>query len=73
MAVLADSGFGVAVDVEGVRDLRRALVTVPDPKPDRSLCPGRRSGRGLGHADLLKDGRSVCLEKKKKEKNKQTL
>lgn len=52
MAVLADGGFGVAVDVEGVRDLSPALFPVPDPQPDRRLRPGRRPGRGLGHADL---------------------
>lgn len=56
MAVLAHGGFGVAVDVEGVRDLRPAPVTVPDSQPDRGLCPGRRPGGGLGHADLVTDG-----------------
>lgn len=57
MAVLADGGFGVAVDVEGVRDLSPApAVTVPDSQPDRGLCPGRRPGGGLGHADLVKGG-----------------
>lgn len=56
MAVLADGGFGVAVDVEGVRHLRLA----PHTQPDRRLCPGRRSGRGLGHADLNKN-RFGCL------------
>ncbi len=52
MAVLADGGFGVAVDVEGVRDLSSAPVTVTDPQPDWRLCPGRGPGGGLGHADL---------------------
>lgn len=52
MAVLADGGFGVAVDVEGVRHLDPAPVAVPDPQPDRGLRPGRRPGGGLGHADL---------------------
>lgn len=57
MAVLADGGFGVAVDVEGVRDLSPApAVAVPDSQPDRRLCPGWRPGGGLGHADLVKDG-----------------
>lgn len=52
MAVLADGGFGVGVDVEGVRHLDHASVVAIDPQPDRGLCPGRRPGRGLGHADL---------------------
>lgn len=55
MAVLAHGGLGVAVDVEGVRDLRSAPV--PDSQPDRGLCPGRRPGGGLGHADLETDRR----------------
>lgn len=57
MAVLAHGGSGVAVDVEGMRDLRSALFTVPDSQPDRGLCPGRGPGGGLGHADLV-DGES---------------
>lgn len=57
MAVLADGGFGVAVDVEGVRDLSPAPVAVPDSEPHRSLGPGWRSGRGLGLADLEKDAK----------------
>lgn len=55
MAVLTHGGFGVAVDVEGVRDLRPAPVTIPDPQPHRVLRPGRRSGGGFGHADLESD------------------
>lgn len=55
MAVLTHSGFGVAVDVEGVRDLWPALVTIPDPQPHRGLRPGWRSGGGFGHADLESD------------------
>lgn len=57
MAVLTHGGFGVAVDVEGVRDLSRAGVAVPDSKPDRRLGPGRRSGGRLGHADLMENRR----------------
>lgn len=53
--MLADGGSGVAVDVEGVRDLLPAALTVPDPQPDWRLGPGRRSGGGLGHADLGSD------------------
>ena len=52
MAVLAHGGFGVAVDVEGVRNLSRAGVPVPDHQPHRGLGPGRGSGGGLRHADL---------------------
>lgn len=58
MAVLADGGFGVAVDVEGVRDLSRAGVAVPNCQPDWGLSPGRRPGGGLGHADLVR-GKTV--------------
>lgn len=55
MAVLTHGGFGVAVDVEGVRDLRPAPVAVPHPQPHRGLRPGRRSGGGFGLADLESD------------------
>lgn len=54
---MADGGFGVAVDVEGVRDLSPAPVAVPDSQPHRSLGPGWRPGRGLGLADLEKDAK----------------
>lgn len=53
MTVLAHGGLGVAVDVEGVRDLHSAPV--PDSQPDWGLCPGRRPRGGLGHADLETD------------------
>lgn len=55
VAVLTHGGFGVAVDVEGVRDLWTAPVTIPDPQPHRGLRPGRRSGGGFGLADLESD------------------
>lgn len=56
MAVLAHGGFGVAVDVEGVGDLRPASVPVPDAQPGRGFSPGWRPGAWLGHADLVVDG-----------------
>ena len=56
MAVLADGGFGVAVDVEGVRHLRPAPLAIPDAHPDGRLRPGRRPGGRFGHADLVRDG-----------------
>lgn len=53
--MLTHGGFGVAVDVEGVRDLLPAALTVPNAQPHRRLGPGRRPGGGLGHADLGSD------------------
>lgn len=55
---MAHGGFGVAVDVEGVRDLSPGHVAVADPQPDGGLDPGHGPG-GLGHADLGEDGRTV--------------